>query len=617
MVVRELVTKLGFKVDKAKMSGFEKRMDGIKGRAMKATTSMGTFGKSLSGVIGKLDPTTIAIAGATIALTGLVKAFSAATRKYLEFEKGMKGVERVTLATAEEMEEMEEAALTAGEASIFTTGDAANAMKFLAQAGLETNEVITALPGALQLAAAAEMDLATAADISTNILTSNRLEVEELTRVNDVLAKTASKTNTDVIQLGWAFAELGNIGQMAGLEVEELSAFLGVLANNGVRGSAAGTALKNTLITLLAPTKKGSDLLAKLNIDMSKYVNETGKFRKAALPKLFGELNQAYKQGRVGVGALTRAFGKLPAKGIATFSATGQEELERLSNAFYGAAGTAEKAANIAFKGLDGAIKLFSSRMDVASVKLIKDTGFKQIFEDVVRFLSDIIPPLIETLAVILTPIGVAFNILLFPLKLIGAILGSFIKIISRFGNLIAKFVIHPFETVSYYLDSIVIAVRKFGEMLSKVERGPLLHIHNFVVDLFRIFIALFDLAFIGFEKLTGLIVDAFEWVWDAISPIMKLVIEPVKKVFAFISDTISKLADLLEMEVAQLEAPEFTEIIEERAPTRQNVFNVNAPVNVTAGGRGAAGVANAVKRAVISQFSIELQKVVIESGGL
>ena len=676
MVVRELVTKMGFKVDTKKLSTFESKIEGIKKKTAGATSRFGNFGKAVGDGIMKIDAGTLAFGAAAAAIAAVGKAISMATEKYLAFEQGMKGVERVTLATSEEMERMEKAALEAGEASIFTTADSANAMKFLAQAGLEVDEVITALPGALQLAAAANMDLATAADISTNILTSNKMKVEELTDVNNILAKTASKTNTDVIQLGWAFAELGNIGEMAGLKVYELSAFMGVLANNGIRGTSAGTTLKNAMIALLSPTKKGGELLSKLNIDMSQYIDASGKFKKGALPVVFGELNKAYKEGKVGIGALTKAFGKLPAKGIATFAATGREKLEELTLAFKNSGGTAEKAANVAFKGLSGALALLSSRIDVAMVKFMKTTRLNKVFEDIVRILSDVLPPLIDVIAVILKPIGVVLRLILIPIKLISAVLGGVIKLFARTGESVSN-VLAPLDAIADYMDGIIESVRQFFSAFNKItifERfyGLIKNIAktfkgffknltksgSFAMKFFKIFYNVWRIIksigyYIGtkfidlmrpvkdfwdliighiskfFNWTISKVVNFFNWIgkgfqklWSFIQKIVDAVVKPIEEVFNFISETIQEIADFLDIEVDDAKKPEKEiqkTISKETSKLEQkkNEFNVNAPVTVNGAGAGAAATGKAVREAVVSAFSIELQKIVAEAGGV
>ena len=674
MVVRELVTKLGFKVDTKKVGAFESKIESVKKKAAGATSKFGGFGKAIGDSIMNMNAGTIAFGAAGLAIAGVAKFVSSATQKYLAFEEGMKGVERVTLATAEEMERMEKAALEAGEASIFTTGDAANAMKFLAQAGLKVDEVITALPGALQLAAAAQMDLATAADISTNILTSNKLSVEELTRVNDVLASAASKTNTDVIQLGWAFAELGNVGKLAGLEIEELSSFFGVLANNGIRGTNAGTTLKNSLMALLNPTEKGSKLLKELHIDMNNYVDSTGKFKKGKLPELFGQLNKAFEEGKLGPGKMTKAFQKLPSKGLIAFAATGKEKLEELTEAFKNAGGTAEKAANIAFKGLSGSIKLLGSRIDVSMVKFMKTSSLNKIFEDIVRFLSDILPPLIDALAVMLKPIGKVLRIILFPFKLIGALLGGVIKMFAKTGDA-ATSILDPLDSIADFLDGIVQTVRDFFSAFNKIsifERianwireasdnykkfmSDLAKSDGFIGKIYRLFIninriikSIVDLvgielskefdkiaqdwaiftnglsnffSWLGdeFDKWIQGIQDGFNQMWEFIEPVVNAILQPLKDAFNIISDAIEQIADLLDIEVAKSKKPgeEIQKTVSKetsKLEQKSNTFNVNAPVTVNGG--GGAGTGKAVRQAVVSAFSLELQKIVEESGGI
>ena len=110
-------------------------------------------------------------------------------------------------------------------------------MGFLAQAGFEADEILGAMPSTLQLAAAANVDLATSADIASNVLSGYGLEVEQLGHANDVLVKAMTSTNTDLLQLGEAMKYAGPIASAAGISFEEAAAAIGLMGNAGIQGS--------------------------------------------------------------------------------------------------------------------------------------------------------------------------------------------------------------------------------------------------------------------------------------------------------------------------------------------------------------------------------------------
>jgi TP901 family phage tail tape measure protein len=352
------------------LSGVQSRFSGLNSRletqfagVLKPMRALGKEIPLIGGALSSVTAGALAVAGGVAAIALAIKGLKNATEAFKEFESGMKSVQRVTLASTEDMKRLEDAALAAASSSIFTTKQAAEAEKFLAMAGLDVNEVIAALPGTLQLAAAAELDLGTAADISTNILSSNQLQVEELTHVNDVLAKTANSTNTDVRQLGEAFATLGNTGKLAGVDIEQLSSLFGILANNGIRGSLAGTLVRNALQDISAPTAKVKGELADIGINIEKFTDESGKLTGTGLLDFFGELGTAIDENRIKGTELANVFGERSGRAIATFAATSREELEKTFDAIANNAGTAAKASEVAFQGLTGSLAEFNSKM--------------------------------------------------------------------------------------------------------------------------------------------------------------------------------------------------------------------------------------------------------------
>src|SRR5690625_450768 len=169
--------------------------------------------------------------------------FSRIIRETAGFEDSMLGLQAVSRATAQQMKTLEDQARSLGATSMFSAQHAGDAQRFLAMAGLEVNEVLSATPGILRLATAGQIDLANAADIASNVLGGFRLEVEELNRVNDVLAATAAGSNTSIEQLGQALSFAAPLAASAGVSIEETAAASGTLSDAGLQGSRAGTGL--------------------------------------------------------------------------------------------------------------------------------------------------------------------------------------------------------------------------------------------------------------------------------------------------------------------------------------------------------------------------------------
>ena len=172
----------------------------------------------------------------------------------------------VSQATGAEMALFKQQALDMGSATKFSALEAAEAQSFLAMAGLSVQESLAALPGTLQLAAAGQLDLAKAADLTTNIMSGYRLAVSDIPRINDVLAATASAANTTVEQMGDAMSYAAITAAASGIKFEETSAALGRLASNSLAGERGGTALRGMLIKLMTPSASLEAITGKYSI---------------------------------------------------------------------------------------------------------------------------------------------------------------------------------------------------------------------------------------------------------------------------------------------------------------------------------------------------------------
>src|SRR5699024_4902744 len=166
----------------------------------------------------------------------------------------------------EELEQLEDMAKDLGETTRFSATEASEGMSFLAMAGFETNEILDSMPGLLNLAAAGQLDLGRAADITTNVMSGFNLEAEETGRVSDILAESAASANTSVEQMGGAMSYVAPVAEGAGLSIEETAAAMGTLSDAGIQGERAGTALRSMIASLQNPTGQTANALKDLGL---------------------------------------------------------------------------------------------------------------------------------------------------------------------------------------------------------------------------------------------------------------------------------------------------------------------------------------------------------------
>ena len=272
----------------------------------------------------------------------------------------MNKVKAVSQATTAQMVLMKDQALAMGSATKFSAKEAADAQGFLAMAGLSVNDVMAALPGTLELAAAGNLDLATAADKATNVLSGMKLPVEELGRVNDVMAATAGSANTSVLELADAMVYAGPVASSAGITLEETAAAIGVLSNAGMKGEMAGTALRGSISRLLDPSAKAATTMRELGV-------QTTDSSGAMLP--FADILDNIAAAGVDAGEIMGAFGQRAGPGMLNLLATGGDALRGFTVDLEGSGGAAQRMADTQLEGLVGSMTRLSSATDTAKIK--------------------------------------------------------------------------------------------------------------------------------------------------------------------------------------------------------------------------------------------------------
>jgi len=214
---------------------------------------------------------------ATAVGAGMLTMLSKAIGTFAEFEQQIANTASVVGAVGEEMKQLEAEARRVGVTTIFQAQEAANAMYYLASAGLETNEVIGALRGTLALAAATMYNLSDTTFIVVSVLRQWRMEATEATRIANVMAAAISSSQATMLKLGESLKYVGPLAASLGFSLEQTVATLGVVYNAGIAASQAGTALRQSLIRLQAPTGQAYAAMERLGLaveDISPQYND-------------------------------------------------------------------------------------------------------------------------------------------------------------------------------------------------------------------------------------------------------------------------------------------------------------------------------------------------------
>lgn len=199
----------------------------------------------------------------TLPLTGIG---ALAINEFAKFESSMSKVQATTQATSSEMAILTAKARELGKSTIYSAEDVAEAMNYMAMAGWDTSQIIDGLGGVLDLAAASGGDLATVSDIVTDALTAFGLGASDTTDFVDLLANVARTANTNVEFLGESFKYVAPVSASLGITAEQTALALGLLANNGIKGSQAGTTLRAALNQLIKPSTEAAKLMKQYGI---------------------------------------------------------------------------------------------------------------------------------------------------------------------------------------------------------------------------------------------------------------------------------------------------------------------------------------------------------------
>ena len=376
----------------------------------------------------------------SIGLTAPIVAFGAsAIKTAISFDESMNKVAAMTEATGEPLLKMRTMAKQLGSTTQFSASEAAEAMANLGQAGFGVNEILAATPGLLNLAAASGADLARSAEIASSNIAAFGLKASDAGRVADVFAMAAAASNVDIEDLAEAMKYAAPVAKQFGLSLEDTSAAMGLLGNVGIKGSMAGTTLKNVLLRLAAPASSARQIFKRLGIQAT---DSQGKMLG------FNEIMQNMGKGMKGLpqstqlAILDKVFGKEAIAGAGellnqamAIGEDGRSGIEKFTDAMKNSNGAAERMAKTMMSGAPGAIKELSSAWEDLQLAFT-ESGVLDMFTDFVLKITDLLRWMSSTNPVLMKFIAIGAGIV----AMMGPMIFAFGVLITMIPNLITGF---------------------------------------------------------------------------------------------------------------------------------------------------------------------------------
>lgn len=360
--------KIGTGLDK---SGLEKGLSGI-----------GSFAKAGFKVVAG------AVAGISTAMGGVVVA---STKVGAAFEAEMSKVAAISGATGEDLEQLTQKAKDMGAATMFSASESAQAMEYMAMAGWKTTDMLNGIEGIMNLAAASGEDLATTSDIVTDALTAFGLTAEDSTRFADVLAAASSNANTNVGMMGETFKYVAPVAGALGYTAEDTAVAIGLMANAGIKGSQAGTALRTMMSRLAKPTDEVQIAMEKLGVSLT---DSQGGMK--TLDEVMADLRNGFsrldKAERASVA--TSLAGQEAMSGLIAIVNASDEDFDKLKKSIYGCDGAAADMAATMQDNLQGQVTILKSALEGLGIEIYE--SIQEPLKDLVKIGNDAVDELAD-----------------------------------------------------------------------------------------------------------------------------------------------------------------------------------------------------------------------------
>lgn len=405
-------------------------------------TAMQSAGEKLSAMGDALMP--ISAAAAAIGV--------AAVKTTADFDSSMSKVSAISGATGKDFDALRDKAREMGAETKFSASEAADAFTFMAMAGWKTEEMMQGIDGIMSLSAADGLDLATTSDIVTDSLSAFGLTAKDSAHFADVLAAASTNANTNVSMMGETFKYAAPVAGALGFSVEDVATAVGLMANAGIKGSQAGTALRGWLTRMAKPTKESLNAMKFLDIEIQ---NTDGSMKSLSeiisyTKRQFDTLNEAEKAQYAAMLA-----GQNGMSGLLAIMNASEDDIEKLSKAIKTANGTAKDMAETMQDNLNGQLTILKSQLSEAAIS-IGDALIPKIREatSVVQSATDWFNNLSAEEKQLAINAGIATAAAAPLLKVIGGFLTVGGKAVENIGGLVKT--IGEMGGVANYLNSVL-----------------------------------------------------------------------------------------------------------------------------------------------------------------
>ena len=347
---------------------FKSKVNGLGKTAESGVSKLGNVVKTAA----------VGIGGAMVAIGGY------AIKVGSDFESAMSNVAAISGATGDDLQMLKDTAQEMGATTQFSATEAANALSYMALAGWDANQSASALPGVLNLAAASGMELASASDMVTDYMSAFGMSCEQSGYFADMLAYAQSNANTTAELLGESYKNCAANMAAAGQDVETTTSLLAMMANQGLKGSEAGTALAAVMRDLTAKMSDGAIKIGDTSVAVQ---DANGNYRDLT------DILQDVESATNGMGdaekaaALSSTFTADSIKGLNLILNAGVSNAADFENQLRNSGGTAENMANVMNDNLAGAMKSLQSRAEAFGIAIYE--SFSVQLKDAVNAAAD------------------------------------------------------------------------------------------------------------------------------------------------------------------------------------------------------------------------------------
>ncbi|MEG6253262.1 phage tail tape measure protein [Enterobacter ludwigii] len=455
------------------------------------------------------------------------------------FDKQMSGTQAILGLDKgdEKLAAIRQQARDIGATTAFSPGDVARTQTTLARSGYKADDVLAATGSTVNLSLAADVDIAEAADIITNMQSAFNLPTTEIERVADVMTKGFTSSNTGLVELGEAMKYVAPIAEAAGASIEDTTAMLGILADNGIKGSMAGTGASAIFNRLQAPMGKAVEAISELGVK-----TRDSKGNMLPVEKILKAIHKSFEKNKLGTAEqgeyLKVIFGEEAMKGaIKLVAAAGDGSLDKKRQTIRDSKGTTELIAKIQTDNLDGDLKNLQSAWEDLQIEVFdkENSALRRLTVSATEWLGKVSawakanPQLTQTLFSLvaggLALIGVLGGIGLIAWPVITGI-NAIITAASFLGTTLAAMVtaiVSVLGAITWPVVAVVAAfvagallIRKYWEPISAFFSGVVEGLKSAFAPVAEIFAPLAPVFDSFMDKLRGV----WQWFKDLIAPV-------------------------------------------------------------------------------------------------